>query len=202
MSYQPPQPQNPYGQPPYPPRPPKKYKVHPAIIIGGVLGGVFLILVVIGAIVGPPPAKKTSSTAAAPTPTATTSTANKGASSAAPPIVKATKPQPAPQTTAPAQPAPAPAKPITVLTEHGNGIKSTASFTVTGDWDLAYAFDCSNFGGQGNFAVSINGSAGDVLVNELAAKGADTTHQHDGPGKIALDINSECVWSIRVDQLP
>lgn len=108
--------------------------------------------------------------------------------------------QPA-DTAASTQPA-APAQPVTVLAEHGNGIKTTESFSVHNDWDLSYSYDCANFGGTGNFAVTVNGSAGDVLVNQLAAKGSDTTHQHDGPGKIALDVNSECAWSLKVIQLP
>ncbi len=89
----------------------------------------------------------------------------------------------------------APTKPRTVLTESGNGVKSTAKFTVSGDWDLHYSFDCSSFGSTGNFTVTEGGTLGDLLVNELAAKGRDVTHRHDSGTKY-LEINSECSWKV------
>ncbi|MEU5428243.1 hypothetical protein AB0H73_21965 [Streptomyces olivoreticuli] len=95
----------------------------------------------------------------------------------------------------------APAKPRTVLSESGNGIKSTEKFTVSGDWDLRYSFDCSSFGGSGNFVVSEGGTLGDTLVNELAAKGSDVTHLHDGGTKY-LEINSECSWTVEAIDIP
>ncbi|MBO0656276.1 MULTISPECIES: hypothetical protein [Streptomyces] len=97
--------------------------------------------------------------------------------------------------------APAATKPRTVLSESGNGIKSTAKFTVSGDWDLRYTFDCSSFGNSGNFIVSEGQALGAVLVNALAAKGDDVTHLHDG-GTKHLEINSECSWTVQVVDLP
>ncbi|MGW2367026.1 hypothetical protein ACWCZ5_15770 [Streptomyces sp. NPDC001667] len=88
------------------------------------------------------------------------------------------------------------AKPRTVLTESGNGVKSTAKFTVPGDWDLRYSF-----GSAGNFAVTEGGALGEVLVNELAASGSDVTHRHDGGTKY-LEINSECSWKVDAVALP
>jgi hypothetical protein len=41
-----------------------------------------------------------------------------------------------------------------------------------------------------------------VYVNALAKSGKDVTHQHNGPGSMALDVSSECTWKIKVVQLP
>lgn len=89
-------------------------------------------------------------------------------------------------------------KPVLVLDEQGTGIKSTRSFTVSGDWDLAWSYKCSV--SQGYFGVS--GQDGMPLVNEMGLSGSDTTHQHDGPGKTYLQVNAGCSWKIRAYQLP
>ena len=89
--------------------------------------------------------------------------------------------------------------PKVVLTAKGNGLKSTKTFTVKGDWDLEYTFDCRDtYGDMGNFQVW-NDETGmtDIYVNELGAKGDDVTHQHTG-GKLALKINSQCRWTLKV----
>ncbi len=96
----------------------------------------------------------------------------------------------------PAREAAAP-KPRAVLTDHGDGIKDTASFTVSGDWELKYSYDCSSFGQAGNFQVYEDYPDGDILANALAKKGAAVTHEHDG-GKHWLKISSECDWKITV----
>lgn len=100
-------------------------------------------------------------------------------------------------------PAPkAKAKPVVVLREAGSGMKSTASFKVHGDWDLTYTYHCPSGDSVGYFGVSGSSGLGDVYVNETGTKGGDTTHQHDGPGKMSLSINSTCPWTIKVIQLP
>jgi hypothetical protein len=93
----------------------------------------------------------------------------------------------------------APPTPKVVLTAKGNGMKSTKTFTVKGDWDLEYTFDCRDtYGDTGNFQVwnDLEGMT-DIYVNELGAKGDDVTHQHSG-GKLALKVNSQCRWTIKV----
>ncbi|GHF28981.1 hypothetical protein GCM10010218_07670 [Streptomyces mashuensis] len=99
------------------------------------------------------------------------------------------------------QPGKAAAQPRTVLTESGSGIKSTAKFTVSGDWDLRYSYDCSSFGTDGNFIVSEGGTLGNTLVNELGAQGKDVTHRLDGGTKY-LEVNSECSWKVEAVDLP
>lgn len=146
--------------------------------------GAVVAIGVIGAIAGG--GKKDNSAdskpaAATTAPAATTSAASKAPAAAA-------KPKAAP-------------KPVTVLSESGNGVKTTAKFTVHGDWDLKYTYDCASFGMQGNFAVMTGGDLPDVLVNEIGKKGGDVTHQHDG-GTLYLSVNSECAWTLKVIDLP
>ena len=101
---------------------------------------------------------------------------------------------PAASTTAAGAPAPA-AKPKTLLTLKGTGIKNSAQFTTAGNWTLAYTFDCASFGSAGNFMVS--DETGMPLVNELKAKGNGNTPQYT-PGQHHLEVNSECDWTVTV----
>lgn len=103
------------------------------------------------------------------------------------------------QATAPAAPA---AAPKVLLDIQGSGTKSTEKFTTAGsDWDLQYAYNCSNFGSRGNFIVSVNGGDGGLSsnagVNQLGASGNDVDHYHTG-GTFYLEVNSECSWHIKV----
>jgi hypothetical protein len=95
----------------------------------------------------------------------------------------------------------APARAVTVLTERGSGIKSTEKFTVHGDWDLHYTYDCASFGYQGNFIVTGSEGLFDDYVNELGVKGSDVTHEHDG-GTMYLKVDSECSWTLKVVDVP
>jgi hypothetical protein len=188
MSYQQPGPG--YGQQPPAaqwgapqPQPPKKSKVVP-ILIG--VGAFIIVLVIIGAATGGK--GKSSDDAKGSTPST---------SQPAAPAADTTAPSKAP---AKAKPKPAVAK--TVLTESGHGIKTTAKFTVHGDWDLHYTYDCTSFGFQGNFIVTTGGTDfPEPLANEIGKKGSDVTHQHDG-GTLYLDINSECSWTAKVVDIP
>ncbi|WP_203923644.1 hypothetical protein [Rugosimonospora africana] len=95
----------------------------------------------------------------------------------------------------------APPAPRTLLQLSGSGIKKSNTFTTGDEWTLSYSFNCSSFGGQGNFAVTEYDSTGmptDVLVNELAKSGKDTVPQHADGGGHYLEINSECTWSLIV----
>jgi hypothetical protein len=91
------------------------------------------------------------------------------------------------------------AAPKVLLDVTGSGIKQTQKFTAGGDWDLEWSYDCASFGASGNFVVTAYGSDGlpAVLTNELGAKGADVTHQHNA-GTFYLSVNSECTWHVVV----
>ncbi|MEE4544862.1 hypothetical protein V2S66_23210 [Streptomyces sp. V4-01] len=162
------------------PPPPKKSKLVP-ILIG--IGSFIVVLVIIGAATG---GMKTGG-------------GEPSTTQAAAPADPTPAPSKAPAK-APAKPEPALAK--TVLTESGHGIKTTAKFTVHGDWDLHYTYDCTSFGFQGNFIVTTGGTGfPDPLANEIGKKGTDITHQHDG-GTLYLDVNSECSWTVKVVDIP
>ncbi|MCO5967497.1 hypothetical protein [Actinoallomurus soli] len=183
-----PTPQPPYGGPGFVPPPPQK-KPNPVLIGCLGCGGLLVVLIVLGAIVSAVSGDKGQTTATPPV------AAPRGPANGSAGPAKKTSPQ----SSAPSKPS-SPPKPHTVLTESGNGMKTTRTFHVHGDWDLHYSFNCANFGGQGNFAVS-DDNTGQVFVNSLAATGKDVTHQHDG-GSIALSVLSECNWRIKVVQLP
>lgn len=190
---QPPQQPAPTGwvTPPLAPLPPKKHRA--AKIAGGIVGAI-VVISVIGAIAGG--GKKNDDKAAAATPTA--STAQQDAAPAAEPTTKAAAPAPS---TAKPKPKPKPAA-KTVLTESGHGIKTTQRFTVHGDWDLHYTYNCASFGMQGNFIVTTGGTDFPMpLANEIGMKGTETTHQHED-GTLYLDVNSECSWTIKVIDIP
>lgn len=184
------QPQQPSGWGPAP-EPPKKKHLARNIVLG-VVGAVVLIGI-IGAATGSGGKKDDDkSTAAAPSATATTEQpADAPGTEAAAPATTATKPAPKPKP-----------KAKTVLTESGDGIKTTVKFHVSGDWDLHYTYDCSNFGTSGNFIVTTGGTDFPMpLANELGANGSEVTHQHDG-GTLYLEVNSECSWTVKVVDIP
>jgi hypothetical protein len=181
--------QQPYSQAPYPPMRPVKKKVNPWLIGCGTLFGVAVLGGGCMAVLGAAISKNAPAASGSPSAVAASS----------PAVVVATKAAAKAKATVAPKPV-APPQPKIVLTVSGNGIKTTQSFSVTGDWDLQYSYDCASFGSQGNFAVSDD--TGMPLINELGAKGSDTTHQHGGAGKMYLSVNSECQWKIKVVQLP
>jgi len=95
----------------------------------------------------------------------------------------------------------APPKPI--FFQEGSGIQTTGTFTVPSEWALTYNYDCSSFGGTGNFIVSVydsDGSPDDQAqgVNELGPGGNGTQNFHVDPGSSTSRVNSECNWTITV----
>jgi hypothetical protein len=90
----------------------------------------------------------------------------------------------------------------TVLSVRGSGTKTTQTFTVGDEWDLAWSYNCANFSdGRGNFIVSIQQKGGGITapagVNELGTHGDSTEHYHDA-GTYYLVMNSECDWAVKV----
>ena len=191
------QPPNPYQQPqagpPYPqfagpvqPVPAKK-KSRTGLIIG-IIAGVVVLCCGGGAIIAAVSSKTVSTVPAAAASPASTVTVS----------VPSTVPTTA--AAAPTTEAAAPA-PKTLLTLKGNGIKKSQIFTTSDEWPVAYTFDCSNFGSEGNFAVTeYDGQGGiqDILVNQLQKKGSDSVPVHASSGAHYLEVNSECGWSLTV----
>ncbi len=92
----------------------------------------------------------------------------------------------------------------TVATFTGSGIQNTAKFTVTATWKLVYSFNCSAFGGSGNFQVDEDGGSdfSGVSVNDLAASKSASTWAYNDSGTHYLAVNSECSWKLKVVDEP
>ena len=93
----------------------------------------------------------------------------------------------------------APVQPVGVVlfTAKGNGMKNLPPFTTSTPWNLIYRYDCSAYGGTGNFAVYDNDPNNlGVLANELSSGGSQTQYQTT-VGSHQLQVNSECSWSLR-----
>lgn len=100
-------------------------------------------------------------------------------------------------------------EPSTVSTASGNAQFSssttgdsgvTSPFSEAGNWQMAWSYDCSNSGGNGNFSVSIETASGDTALvgpNELGP-GGNGTDSYTQTGTFELSIISECHWSINV----
>lgn len=173
--------QPPYGQPqfgyPQQPAPPKKRRTGSTILIALLAVVMLTAAYGIGYAVG---ASGKSTVATVEDQTGTAPTATAGTAKAA----ATTK---------------APAKAKTVLAPlKGNGTKNTAKFTTGNDWVIHYSYDCTNFGGQGNFAVSIGAELVDANVNELGKKGTGTEPVYNDAGTHYLSVLSECSWTISV----
>jgi hypothetical protein len=93
--------------------------------------------------------------------------------------------------------------PTTVLlSESGNGGAQTQTFDATNNWWITYTFDCTDFGQAGNFIININNSNGslnyDSGANDLELTGGNTDYYSDA-GNHYLQINSECNWTVQVE---
>jgi len=150
------------------------------------------VALVLGLVIGgsgkSSPAKSTTSTTteAAQAPTTTRLTANSGgARTGSTALTTRTTPTTAPKT---------------LLSTGGQGIQTTASFTVPGgNWDLRWHYDCKA-GSPGTFEVfAYKGSAlaGEV-VKEVGPSGTSVDPLHDGPGSFYLHVNTACAWNVVV----
>ena len=92
-----------------------------------------------------------------------------------------------------------PVEPTVLLSATGSGLKRFPPFTTTGDWTIAYAYNCANFpGGTGNFVVTdVSPDNFDVYVNQLGTTGQDSSYVAS-TGRHLLEVNSECLWSLKV----
>ena len=89
----------------------------------------------------------------------------------------------------------------TIFEDAGSGTRSTQKFSFPDDWDLAWTYDCSNFGYPGNFIVTMYDEHnvvdyGTQQVNQLGPGGQGVEHYHSNGTKY-LQINSECSWTLK-----
>jgi len=101
-----------------------------------------------------------------------------------------------------AAPAVSSTPPTTVLLDQsGSGEAQTKPFTTTGEWTVAYTFDCSAWGSSGNFQFDVANTDGsdnlDNGANDLAMSGGNTDYYYDA-GQHYLSVNSECDWHVVV----
>ena len=85
----------------------------------------------------------------------------------------------------------------------GVGIKQTQKFTTTGDWDVEWAYDCSNIRIHGQFAFGVadsdtrRGYADTSGVKQTGDKGNGVQHYRRS-GSFFLIIDSRCIWHVAV----
>jgi hypothetical protein len=84
----------------------------------------------------------------------------------------------------------------TAFSYSGSGIHSTETFYVNSEWMLEWSYDCSNFGNEGNFIVTVSGDTDAVAVNQLGSGDSGIEYMHAG-GNVYLEINSECSWTVK-----
>lgn len=92
----------------------------------------------------------------------------------------------------------APPAPKTLLDLSGSGAKTSAPFQAPGHWTLNYSYDCSSFGYQGNFQVTVmdnNGVPVAFPVNELGTSGQSQSDVYNS-GQLHIEVNSECDWHV------
>lgn len=105
-------------------------------------------------------------------------------------------------------PAEYPQPPVVLLKMSGNGIENSAPFLVTsGTLTVTYSYDCSSFGGSGNFIADLESgnqasldSDDQSIANALGSGGSATTtiYPQDVGSDYYLAVNSECSWSVEV----
>lgn len=77
----------------------------------------------------------------------------------------------------------------------------TPQFTQTGNWTMAWSYNCSSLGSPGNFSVTVNQPSGDPVFDagpdESGSAGTATDYYSDS-GTFSLSVTSTCAWSITV----
>jgi hypothetical protein len=74
---------------------------------------------------------------------------------------------------------------------------TTASFSESGPWTMAWSYSSCSGGTEGVFGVEINNSSEDFGPDELGVGRSGTEYYYDS-GTFSLAVFSECDWSITV----
>jgi hypothetical protein len=100
--------------------------------------------------------------------------------------------------------APVPAGASVLATYAGHGSANTAKFTVSASWILKWSYNCAALGVSGNFVVAEDGGrdAGGAEVNQLGSHGQGQTHVYRNQGQHFLSVVSECSWKMQVVGTP
>ena len=86
--------------------------------------------------------------------------------------------------------------PVTYTSQQTGFSGQTQQFTAYAPWSMAWSYNCSNYGSQGNFFVEVDGSS-DIGPNELGSSGSGTDYYNDS-GTFSLTVISECNWSVSI----
>lgn len=96
---------------------------------------------------------------------------------------------------------PAPHTPTTVFDLAARGTNQSQKFTVNGDWDLKWSYDCTSEG-TGNFIVYIYNADGtmstETMVNQLGASDSGTNHYYDSGTYYFSVVSGGCSWHLTV----
>jgi hypothetical protein len=105
-------------------------------------------------------------------------------------------------------PAYLPKPPMVLVSLSGSGIANSQPVTVTsGTLTVRYSYNCSSFGGSGNFIADFQtpdqsslSSDDQQIANVVGASGSATTtiYPQNVGSRYYLSINSECNWSVKV----
>lgn len=106
-------------------------------------------------------------------------------------------------------PSEVPVPPKVLLNFSGNGIENSAPFLVdSSQVTVTYSFNCSSFGGSGNFIADLEygnqsslNSDDQSIANALAPSGQATTtvYPQDPGNDYYVAVNSECSWTVEVE---
>jgi len=113
---------------------------------------------------------------------------------AVPSVPKPTsKPTPTPSPTASSAPAPG-----TVLMDVNSRGTASETFQAPPNWEIDYAYDCSNLGQAGTFSVNVyaNGQPSGVPVNDWGSSGGSAAVERGLAGSIRLEILTACDWEV------
>ena len=101
-----------------------------------------------------------------------------------------------------------PKPPVVLLRLSGSGIQNSAPVLVTqSTLQVHYSYDCSSFGGSGNFIADFEtgnqasfSSDDQPIANALSSGGSATTtiYPQNTGSEYHLAVNSECNWSVTI----
>ena len=93
------------------------------------------------------------------------------------------------------------ATPLTITSSQVGSSGDTTSFFVVGPWTMAWSYDCTAWGSQGNFIVDVQqplgGFTSDIGPDELGTGGSGVD-SYTNLGTFSLAVLSECQWSVTI----
>ena len=89
-----------------------------------------------------------------------------------------------------------------LLEMNGTGHRQSAVFSAHGPWDLAYAYDCSNFPDRtGDFFVAVRNPDGSVSPENLrvdeSGHGRGAAAHGRRAGAYYVSVDTECNWAVK-----